>query len=220
MDPAIDIIEQALDYVNQLIDVAFAQARGVLNILLSQIDQVRVGALKIADQEIQRQSQLITKLIDSVKNQSSDRGLDILECLENIETEIGAIEKEAVNSSMLCIDDTIKIIGKDVLEIVDDLTKIHKNFTEEEGKLDNCKGKLLPFDCVKQVLTDLGDIALGIPAQINLDVEKAAQNFAGLGFKVFQCVNQATDIMQQEGVQVFNNFSQCVFNKQHKELWK
>lgn len=218
MDPAIDIIEQALDYVNRMIDQGFSQARGILNILLSQIDQVRVGALKIADQEIQRQSQLITKLIDSVKNQSSERGLDILECLENVETQIGRIEKEAVNSSMLCIDGAIKVIGKDVLEIVDDLTIINTNFTEEEGKLDNCKGKLLPFDCVNQVLTELGAIASGIPAQINLDLDKAAKSFAGLGFKVFQCVNQATDIMQQEGVDIFNNFSQCVFNKQHTVL--
>lgn len=204
-----------MTYVNQLIDLVFDQARGTLNILLSQIDQVRVEALKIADQEIQKQSQLITKLIESVKNQSSESGLDILECLEKVETEIGGIEKEAVNSSMLCIDDAIKVIGEDVLDIVDDLTKINTNFTEEEAELDNCKGQLVPFDCVNQVLTNLGAIALGIPAQINVDVNKATKSFTGLGFTVFQCVNQATDIMQQESVQIFNHFSQCVFDKQH-----
>ncbi|ENN81261.1 hypothetical protein HUJ04_004877 [Dendroctonus ponderosae] len=213
LDPLIDVAKEALQFVAKFIDFAFEESEATLQTIIGKLDYLRETALAIAARQVQRESDLLYKLIEAVKNRSSNANMDILNCLETVEVEAGNIQERAVNSSMSCIDASIAVTGENVLIILEELRQINVNFTEHEAKVDSCKGKLFPFECIKSVVIDLEQIALSIPAKIKTDSNRAVMDFLALGFEIFQCGRDATEAMEEQNVQIFNDFSTCVQNK-------
>lgn len=213
LDPIIDVAKQVLQFVTKFIDFAFEESESTLQTIIGKLDYLRESALAIAAKQIERESELLYKLIEAVKNRSTNANMDILNCLETVEVEAGNIQERAVNFSMSCIDASIAVTGENVLIILEELRQINVNFTEHESELDGCKGKLFPFECIKHVVTDLEQIALSIPAKIKTDSNRAVMDFLALGFEIFQCGRDATEAMEDQNVQIFNAFSTCVQNK-------
>jgi ElaB/YqjD/DUF883 family membrane-anchored ribosome-binding protein len=213
-DTLIEFAEQLLLGVNKLFAEAVNEVAYGIRTLFEALDEFKDFGIQFAETAVDKEMEIINAVIEKYKNETSEESQAIWECLQSIESEVVLARDEAINTSLSCIDSEIQIVGDGIMQILLDMKNLNEDLKQEEKTLETCKNETTPVACIQNVIDKLGEIVVTLTTTIVTDADKAQTDFDNLGPKIEQCVNASTAALEKENDRIFNEFSQCVYEKQ------
>ncbi|KAF7284688.1 uncharacterized protein LOC143193016 [Rhynchophorus ferrugineus] len=212
-NPISDVIEIArttLLTINSIISEVINTARFEVNEIIHSLDSTRRIIVQITGEIIDKEFRVLNHYIDVIKNKTSHAGTVLLQCVEDTEGEAGKVRKDFIDETLGCVDAAISTYLNETFDVIDGLQELNEEFRGEEERLKNCEDKLIPIDCIKDIVFDVTKTALKIPTMIREETAKFISDFRKVEKELFECTKTTTSNLQKRIGEVFDDFAECV----------